>query len=242
MKETCMAVDFHCHILPCLDDGSRDAEMSRAMLDEMASQGVSSAVATPHFYPDRFDLGAFLEKRRQSLELLGTVYDPASHPKLYLGAEVAYFHGISHSDRIRSLCVEGTRYMLIEMPFSRWQKDVIEEVVNMEEELGIVPILAHIERYESYQKGSTLPFLIENGVLIQSNASHFLEKKSKKQALSMLKKGKIHLLGSDCHNLTDRRPTLGAAAEELLAAGYGDRLEEMYELGLRLLSDAKPAL
>lgn len=240
MQNMRFVVDFHCHLLPSLDDGSRDVEMSLAMLDDMAAQGIGAVVATPHFYPDRADLSAFLDHRDRAVERLGTVYDGARHPRVYLGAEVAYFRGISRSEQLKRLCVVGTKCLLVEMPFVRWTKDMIDDVVNIEAELGLNPILAHIERYINRQKGSTVPYLIDNGALIQSNASFFLDKKTKKQAISMLKREEIHILGSDGHNMDDRRPQLGAALREIEAAGLSARLDGICDLCGTLLEGAAP--
>ena len=63
-------IDFHTHILPGIDDGSRDTEMSLAMLEAEMSQGVNTVVLTPHFYAHRRSIGHFLEKRQHALEKL----------------------------------------------------------------------------------------------------------------------------------------------------------------------------
>ena len=64
-------IDLHSHILPEMDDGSKDAEMSHKMLDEMAAQGVKTVAATPHFYATRDLPEAFLERRAKAVERLG---------------------------------------------------------------------------------------------------------------------------------------------------------------------------
>lgn len=228
--------DLHSHILPKMDDGSRSAEMTRAMLDAMTAQGVRRLAATPHFYPSGDGIGSFLERRARAEELLRTVYDPSVHPKLAVGAEVAYFHGISHADQIRALAYRGTRYILIEMPFARWEDSVIEELLAIPEELDLQPIVAHIERYIFQQKRGTLPQLIENGILIQSNAEFFLDSKTRKKALKLLERGEIHFLGSDSHNMQARRPNLGDAVSAISAAGLSDALRELESAGQALFS------
>lgn len=234
--------DLHSHILPSIDDGSKNPEMTRAMLDEMAAQGVGQLVATPHFYPARDGIDCFLARRQQAIDALRTVYDGSRHPAICAGAEVAYYHGISRSDRLGELTIGGSRYLLLEMPFSRWSKEVIEELLTIREELDLQPILAHIERYAAYQKHSTLPYLIENGMLIQSNAEHFLDPKTAKKAMKMLEKGQIHFLGSDCHNLTDRRPNLGEAIKAIEKHGLTQALAELSARGQAFFADLSPIL
>ena len=52
-------------------------------------------------------------------------------------------------------------------------------------------------------------------VLVQANGEFFLERRTAGMALRMVKAGQIHLLGSDCHNLSDRKPNLGPAVEKI---------------------------
>ena len=42
--------DFHCHILPGVDDGSEDMDMTLQMLDLSYAQGVRRIIATPHYH------------------------------------------------------------------------------------------------------------------------------------------------------------------------------------------------
>ena len=51
--------------------------------------------------------------------------------------------------------------------------------------------------------------------MVQANASFFLRKFTSKMAMRMLKEEKIHLIGSDCHNISDRAPNLGLALEKI---------------------------
>ena len=43
-------IDWHSHVLPQMDDGSKSAEESLAMLKMQSEQGVDTVIATPHFY------------------------------------------------------------------------------------------------------------------------------------------------------------------------------------------------
>ena len=58
-------IDFHTHILPKVDDGSRSLEQSLAMLNELKKQGVKKLVATPHFYANDESVESFLERRNR---------------------------------------------------------------------------------------------------------------------------------------------------------------------------------
>ena len=79
---------------------------------------------------------------------------------------------------------------------------------------GLTPIIAHIDRYvKPFHARRVLNRLDELPVLVQANAEFFLSKATVNMALRMLKKDQIHLLGSDCHNMTDRKPNLGEAID-----------------------------
>ncbi len=54
-----MLIDFHTHILPEIDDGSRNVEMSLNMLAAQREQQVDEIVATPHFYAQKDSVEEF---------------------------------------------------------------------------------------------------------------------------------------------------------------------------------------
>ena len=98
------------------------------------------------------------------------------------------------------------------MPFQDWSERVVEDVCQIPVQLGLIPVLAHVNRYPGKQQFPKYKdLLLRSGVYFQCNAEAFLSPKSRRWALSMLKKGYIHILGSDCHNLTQRPPMLAQA-------------------------------
>ena len=61
-----MIADFHSHVLPGMDDGSRSTEESLEILKRMQEQGIAAVVATPHFYASRHFPEEFLERRERA--------------------------------------------------------------------------------------------------------------------------------------------------------------------------------
>lgn len=231
-------VDFHTHILPEIDDGSPDAKTSAAMLETIFNQGVDRVVATPHFYMIKNDLDSFLNCREQAIkELIAEVEYNENIPKVAVGAEVLLHPEIANVEGIERLCIEGTNYMLTELPFSRWYKsttyDVLARIVNR----GIVPIIAHIERYMYLQNDKDVVFrLIDMGCLIQANGEFFENLITRRKAYYLLKHEAIHFLGSDCHNMENRKPDVNLAydrIEKKLGAGYIDYIGDMADMVLR---------
>lgn len=208
-----MVTDFHSHILPGIDDGSTCVEESIALLRLEAQQGVEHVVATPHFYPHHQSPEAFLEKRSRAEELLRQeMKNHEGLPQLSVGAEVYFFHGMSQSDCLSPLTIGQKPCILLEMPESVWTESMYNEMAEICIQRGITPIIAHVDRYLRPMRGDKIVKHLETlPVMVQANASFFLQRATVGKACRMLRKGQIHLLGSDCHNLTSRAPNLSDA-------------------------------
>lgn len=210
-------IDFHSHILPGVDDGSQSVEMSLAMLRVSKEQGITHVIATPHFYPQQDSPDRFLARRERAMARLWEGTNPDEDlPKITLGAEVYFFRGMSESDQLSRLTIERTNAILIEMPPAPWTEEMYQELETIWERRGILPIVAHIDRYIRPLRTYGIPKrLAELPVLVQANAEFFLNKSTAGMALRMLKADRIHLLGSDCHNITTRKPNLGDALQRI---------------------------
>ena len=194
-------IDIHSHILPQMDDGSASLEETEELLDMLWRQGVTTVVATPHFNASQETPESFLQCRA---ECMAQMPAPSEHrPKVLIGAEVNYFPGIGNCDAIIPLQIENTGLLLVEMPFRSWSDRMVEEICDISNQLGLTPILAHVNRYRgSQQFPKYMEKLAKNGVYFQCNAEAFESFSTRHWALNLLKKGYLHFLGSDCHNLT----------------------------------------
>ena len=203
-------IDFHSHILPFIDDGSSSIEESVALLSMLKDQGIKTVVATPHYDAKRDTPEAFVSKRNESYEkLLPNIKD--GFPKVILGAEVSYYPGIERLKGIRSLTAGESDLLLLEMPISVWTEYTVKELVDLTTTKNMTVVLAHAERYLGLQSLKTIELLNDSGILRQYNADFFLRFGQKRKALKMLERGEIHLIGSDCHNLSTRPPKIGDA-------------------------------
>lgn len=221
-------IDFHSHILPGIDDGSKDPNMSRQMVEALREQGVDTVAATSHFYATQRSVRHYLERREEACEQLKRVL-PENAPQILLGAEVLYFPGISHMEELEELCLEGTDLLLLEMPFTAWTDYMAREVTELARSGRVRLLMAHIERYFFEQSRSVWDTFLENGIHMQSNADFFLSFRTRRRALRLLDTGYIHVLGTDCHNLTSRAPHM-AEARSYIAKRLGqealDRIDE----------------
>lgn len=206
--------DFHSHILPQMDDGSRSSEQSIAMLRAAAEQGVSVVAATPHFYPHREAPAAFLERRARSEEVLREAMAGESGlPRVVIGAEVYAFEGMSDCDDLPRLTLAGGDALLVEMPMTAWSDRLLDELAQIHAKQGLTPVVAHLDRYiHRFNARRTVERLANLPVFIQVNGTFFTERATRRLALDLLCDNRIHLLGSDCHDMEKRSPNLGEAA------------------------------
>ncbi len=208
-------IDIHTHILPELDDGSRSVNESVDMLGMLSKQGVDTVVATPHFYIDNTNPNEFLEEREKSIEKLKKALTGIDNrPHIAVGAEVQFYPGLYNLEEIHKFCLGGTRYLLVEMPFSAWTMHTYHALEHLYTERGIVPVIAHVERYADFQEdGDFINRLKSVHALIQVNASFFIERPARRKAVALFKKDGINFIGSDAHSVEYRPPNIGEAFE-----------------------------
>lgn len=227
-------IDIHSHILPKIDDGSASPEQTNEILDLMYRQGITTVGATSHFYANWETPEQFLARREKAVARMIPSENP--QPKIILGAEVAYFSGIGICEELIPLQLGDTKLLLVEMPFADWSERMIKEICDMPQNLGLIPVLAHVNRYRG--KRQFIKYrekLAKAGVLFQCNGDIFLERFKRNWALKQLKEGYIHFLGSDCHNTDSRPSNLDAAAQVIIKRLGAKVLRELNEEAERLL-------
>ena len=229
-------VDFHAHILPEMDDGSKNVQMSIEMLNRMREQGVDTVVATPHFYGHRESVSRFLNRRRVSYEKLCAECSE-DLPNIMLGAEVAFFSGLSELEDLNKLCVEDTDVLLVEMPFAPWTGYEYDAIVSLCLDRHLRVVLVHYERFAKMQLNNTYyEKILRLPVKIQISAESLLPVLKRQRWLNMFRDGTAQLLGSDCHNLSNRAPNLGIA-RGVVKKKLGERvLDEIDRQSLDLLN------
>jgi len=213
-------IDLHSHILPGMDDGAQNIEMSIQMLKTSFESGVQTVVSTSHCYPRAEEnIDSFLARREHCFEKLqNAIAGMDNIPDIVLGCEVNITTDIAEMKNIEKLRISGTDYILVEMPHGHWKEWMIDSVYKLTL-LGLKPIMAHIDRYMAHNS-ELLNALFELDVLYQVNTDLFLERRMKKFAAKLLETGHLHILGSDMHNLTSRKPNFSEAIE-IIAKRYG---------------------
>ena len=206
-------IDFHTHILPDMDDGSKNVSESIEMAKMMYKNGTYTICATPHYYRENENITEFLARRQDRYEALKAALDEAGvNIKIVLGAEVKFFRNISRKD-FSQLCYDNTRYMLVEMPFSKWTVADLRELMNLELVQGITPILAHIERYIKF--GNKIKEIEKLGFPLQINAETLLKFGQRRRYMSFINTRNGVVLGSDAHDKMIRAPNLHKAEKAI---------------------------
>lgn len=234
-------IDWHSHVLPCIDDGSKSVEESLLLLNSLRSQGINTVIATPHYNADHDSVLSFLLRREASFQNLSQKIG-SEDPKILLGAEVRYYPGISRLEGLPKLTIGESKLLLLEMPQSKWTEYTLRELDELSRRGDLTLVLAHIERCLPYQTDATWLRLYESGILMQVNASFFCDFFQKWKALRLLRDGKIHFIGSDCHNMKCRPPMLDKAYQVISKKLGNQFIRQMNEYGNSLLFQTNKTL
>lgn len=204
-------VDIHSHIIPGIDDGSKNMEMTLEMLKNVESEGVREIVATPHYLLEYGE--ATIEEVKEHVNKINAILEKEKiNLKIYSGQEV-YFTEKIIEDYIEGNIgtINDSRYMLIELPMQRFDKNTFEYLYELQVK-DIVPIIAHPERYKFFiEKPSFINDFINEGYLFQVNAGSIEGRfgENVKKTVNIFFDNSIYsFIGSDAHNNTNRNTGL----------------------------------
>jgi protein-tyrosine phosphatase len=222
-------IDIHSHILHGVDDGSKSLQMSLELLEMMKGQGITDVIATPHFDARYENFEEYTAKVNAAYEELLAATVGKDLPNIYLGSEVYYFKGIGKSYGIRNLALAGSRYILVELAFAPIDDTVIKEIQGIYDNVGLKPIIAHVERYADLKGFKKLLKLLENGTaLAQVNAPSVYMPRFKRVTHKLIKRGLVSFLATDTHS-TDLRPPLLDTALLELEKQFGSKQKEIFD-------------
>lgn len=204
-------IDLHCHILFGVDDGPRTLDDSIALAKALVADGVKTVVATPHIY----DPPLSVAKIYSGIEFL--VEEFTKH-KISLdilpGGEIHYT--VEPSD-MRAHSLNGSRYILLEFPHGSFPSAAGEVVYNLRM-AGLIPIVAHPERNAGLLRDpEILQPLLEQGALTQLTVGSLVGdfgSPSRQYARYLLKKGMVHFIASDAHDVLKRPPRFTTGFKE----------------------------
>lgn len=235
--------DLHSHILPGIDDGAKDISASAELLQEEFDQGVRNIALTSHFNCESISLDEFLDKRAAAYErIVQAKKEVSAEINLKTGAEV-YFNLRLREMDVEKLCLDGTKVLLLELPINH-RPAFFKEVVSDLQTDGIIPMIAHVERYRYIAENpAILADWIQSGIYPQINAETLLENdKYKKFALKILKWGLVGAVSTDTHSLKKRPPRLKEAMAEVEKHLGSQKVAELENNAELLFSGEEPQI
>ena len=208
-------IDFHNHILPNVDDGSKSVEMSLNMLRKAQRQGITNIINTVHYqHPKMKDKNTSNDFIISEIGKLQSIANENNiNIKIHPGSEVFFnFNLVEILDNPISTIGNG-KYMLIEFQTLSFPKGYENEIFKLQTN-NVIPIIAHPERYRPIQNDlSILESWIEKSYLIQLDCGSLLGHFGKNTE----EKGLYHFLGSDTHNDKKRNFCLVDALEIVMS-------------------------
>ncbi|MCR5213838.1 MAG: hypothetical protein K6E10_05445 [Eubacterium sp.] len=203
--------DIHCHILPGVDDGSKNMETSLDMLRIAYEEGTRNIVLTPHYYLEGIDYTYDqLDKIFEELKEKASEDPKLSEINLYLGNEIYYEDGIlTRLKQGHIHTMNNTKYVLVEYNIDTAYSEILHSIDELSA-ARYLPVIAHVERYMKLQgKIDRIEELISRGCLLQMNISSidggFFDD-NKKWCRKLVKNGYITFFATDAHNLDSRAP------------------------------------
>lgn len=188
-------IDLHNHLLPGVDDGSRSVQQSHRVLRSWVTKGITNVACTPHLLASRAGEGfpAAYDEAWAALNV-----NLPEGITLHRGAEVMLDRPIPPAVAERKVTINGTRYLLVE--FSRMvPAEIVARALSDVLATGLVPILAHPERYSSCSV-ETVRAWRDLGAVMQVDATTLTLPRSRgERARDLVREGLADILAADNH-------------------------------------------
>ena len=202
-------IDIHSHILPGVDDGSRDLEDSLMMADMAVQSGVQVMAVTPHSnLPGAFQNYESEELQDRYLSLKSALERERIPLQLVRGMEIFGTEFLTERmEEGRLLALNYSRYYLVEFPFNA-SPEYIEGILKEVLRYGKVPVIAHPERYYCVQDDPNYLYRWRRmGTLAQMNKSSIFGRfgsHAGKAAEVLLSNWMVNCIASDAHGIEMR--------------------------------------
>lgn len=195
-------VDIHSHLLPGIDDGSKNFETTLSLVQSLQKIGFEQFITTPHIIKNiwdnsRTDIETLLASTTEKLAQKDT------NPPFKAAAEYMMDDSFTKLMESEKLLTLKDNYLLVEMSYINPPMQLYDIIFDIRV-AGYQPVLAHPERYifyhsnfDEYQK------LKKAGCLFQLNLLStvgYYGSSVGKVAQKLLEKGMIDFTGSDLHH------------------------------------------
>ena len=225
-------VDLHCHLLPGIDDGSKNMAISLRLAREATENGVTHALLTPHHMNGRY-VNHKQDVIRQTTEFQKQI-DAHNIPlKVFPGQEVRINGQLLEAldeDDILFADTAG-KYMMLEFPDDDVPHYTNQIIFDLQQR-GIIPVIVHPERNTKIMAEPDLIYqLLEKGCLSQITASSYVGtfgKKVEKFSHQLIEAGQVYVFSSDAHDLPGRKYEMRQAFEKMKRE-FGQGMVNQYQ-------------
>lgn len=231
-------IDFHSHILPKIDDGSKSYEETLNMLREAQNVGFDKIISTSHYAVDCFETPEYKRK-----EIIQSLNEEENLPEIFLGSEIFLTYNVTDLlNEYKASTINGTNYILIELPL-RHQFVNLKEVLNKLKENNYRIIIAHPERYHVIQKNFNYLYELQDlGAIFQCNYGSILGMygfAAKHIVKKMLEYNLVSLLGTDAHKEMSIYMEVPKAISKISKLVSEDTLKDLTTYNAELILNGK---
>lgn len=224
-------IDLHSHILPGIDDGASNIEVSIEMARIAVADGITHMACTPHIFPGKYENNSSIII--PAIKALQSVLDYKEVAlKLMCGADAHVSIDLIERLRLGEIpTLNGSRYFLLE-PSHEVLPPRLPELAEKALLAGYVPIITHPERflwgerhYEVFIK------LSDMGCLLQLTAGSLLGDfgpLAKRVAERILNDGRAGIVATDAHGVRYRQPILSSAYMHVATKIGKSEAEELF--------------
>lgn len=231
-------IDFHTHILPNIDDGSRSIDETFNLIKEAKEVGFDGIILTSHYIENFYETDVperdvWVKAISENLGAKGIDTD------LYLANEIYISENMMGLlEQRKASTINNSCYVLFELPLNEEPLNLYDVIYSLQEN-KLIPILAHPERYSFVQKEPELIYdLIEKGCLMQANYGSIIGQygvKAEYIVKKFLENNMIHFLGSDVHRQNSIYPKIPFALEKIKEIVGEEKLEELTTINPKLV-------
>lgn len=231
-------IDFHTHILPNIDDGSRSIDETFNLIKEAKEVGFDGIILTSHYIENFYETDVperdvWVKAISENLGVKGIDTD------LYLANEIYISENMMGLlEQQKASTINNSCYVLFELPLNEEPLNLYDVIYSLQEN-KLIPVLAHPERYSFVQKEPELIYdLIEKGCLMQANYGSIIGQygvKAEYIVKKFLENNMIHFLGSDVHRQNSIYPKIPFALEKIKEIVGEEKLEELTTINPKLV-------
>ncbi|MDG6100084.1 histidinol-phosphatase [Alteromonas sp. ZYF713] len=221
-------IDLHSHILPGIDDGARNTEMSLAMAQQAVDAGISFMMCTPHMHWGTFDndmniIEPVFKQLRRDISAAGIPLTLGWAAEVRLNEMVPVWYKTQKIPFLGTL--NGKKILLLELPHSHIPAGA-DQLIKWLIAHGVQPLIPHPERNRDvWERPEKIRWLRNLGCLFQVTAGALTGRFGEVVqdiSLSMLDDNFIDLVASDTHD-TKRRPNDMKEAFDLVCRQAGEQ-------------------